>query len=214
MLPELILLAGVCAPNIAIPTLEAIIKHESTQNPYSIGVNQKDKILKKQPNNLDSAISIANQLIAENIDFDAGLGQINVRNWAWLGLDSTTVFDPCKNLEATQSVLTDCYSRALKRYSNEQKALRAALSCYNTGNFEKGFKNGYVKKVLAQAGIKVPALAEVDFEYQTKHPPQESKSKSKGVSEFGEKSIKDGFSKKVKDGFQSPPKTDEKIELT
>lgn len=56
MLPELILLAGVCAPNIAIPTLEAIIKHESTQNPYSIGVNQKDKILKKQPNNLDSAI--------------------------------------------------------------------------------------------------------------------------------------------------------------
>jgi len=37
--------------------------------------------------------------------------------------------------------------------------LRAALSCYNTGNFTRGFTNGYVAKVLAKADIKVPALA-------------------------------------------------------
>src|SRR5690606_23328138 len=38
------------------------------------------------------------------------------------------------------------------------QALRAALSCYNTGNFRRGLANGYVGKVLTQAGIKVPAL--------------------------------------------------------
>jgi len=57
-----------------------------------------------------------------------------------------------------KTVLSHCYSRAVNLYSDEQQALQAALSCYNTGHLERGFKNGYVGKVLAQAGIKVPGL--------------------------------------------------------
>ena len=158
MLAELAALALTCAPNIHPVTLKALIQHESGARQYAIGVNRKGKALPQQPHDLEAASQAAERLITEGIDFDAGLGQINVRNWDWLGLDSTTVFDPCQNLAAAQTVLSDCYARALKGHRDQQQALRAALSCYNTGNFRRGFANGYVGKVLAQAGIRVPAL--------------------------------------------------------
>lgn len=158
MLAELAALALVCAPNIHPVTLDALIRHESGARQYAIGVNRKGKALPQQPHDLKAASQAAEKLIAEGTDFDAGLGQINVRNWAWLGLDSTTVFDPCQNLAAAQAILSACYARALNGHRDQQQALRAALSCYNTGSFTKGFANGYVGKVLAQAGIRVPAL--------------------------------------------------------
>ncbi len=158
MLAELAALALTCAPNIHSVTLKALIQHESGARQYAIGVNRKGKALPQQPHDLKAASQAAEDLIAEGIDFDAGLGQINVRNWAWLGLDSTTVFDPCQNLAAAQAILSACYARALDTHRDQQQALRAALSCYNTRNFTKGFVNGYVGKVLAQAGIQVPAL--------------------------------------------------------
>jgi type IV secretion system protein VirB1 len=48
-------------------------------------------------------------------------------------------------------ILTDCYGRALKKYRDEQVAIRAALSCYQSGNFSTGFRTGYVGKVVAAA---------------------------------------------------------------
>jgi len=161
MLAELAALALTCAPNIHPVTLDALIRHESGARQYAIGVNRKGKALPQQPHDLKAARRAAERLIAAGIDFDAGLGQINVRNWDWLGLTSTTVFDPCQNLAAAQTVLSDCYARALQGHRDQQQALRAALSCYNTGNFRRGFANGYVGKVLAQAGIRVPALKPV-----------------------------------------------------
>lgn len=158
MLAELAALTLACAPDIHPVTLNAVVKHESRAQRYAIGVNRKGHQLKRQPRSLEEATAAAQKLIDQGIDFDAGLGQINVRNWAWLKLDATTVFDPCRNLAAAQSVLADCYARALPSLKDPQKALRAALSCYNTGNFNRGFTNGYVGKVLTQAGIKVPAL--------------------------------------------------------
>ncbi|MCM2559009.1 lytic transglycosylase domain-containing protein [Alcaligenes faecalis] len=163
MLAEIALLAATCAPNIHETTLSALVRHESTAQVYAIGIN-KGKRLEQQPTDYEQAAQIANDLIERGIDFDAGLGQINVRNWAWLGLTTETVFDPCTNLQAAQTVLMDCYERALRQSSDEQRALRSALSCYNTGNFERGFSNGYVGKVLAQAGIKVPAIKAMDDE--------------------------------------------------
>ncbi|CAM3874776.1 lytic transglycosylase domain-containing protein [Bordetella tumulicola] len=151
-------LALACAPNIHPDTLSALIRHESRGSPYAIGVNQKRRHLPQQPQTLATATAAADRLIKQGIDFDAGLGQINVRNWAALNLNSKTVFDPCRNLAAAQTVLADCYARALHEHQDPQQALRAALSCYNTGNFTGGFRNGYVGKILAQANIKVPAL--------------------------------------------------------
>lgn len=157
MIGELAVLVMTCAANVHPTTMDALVKHESQRHPYAIGVNSGDR-LSQQPSTREEAIALAKTLMSKGIDFDAGLGQINVRNWEWLELNAETVFDPCANLKAAQTVLTDCYSRAIQRMPDEQKALQAALSCYNTGHFERGFRNGYVGKVLAQAGIKIPAL--------------------------------------------------------
>lgn len=161
MIGELTALAIACAPNVHPNTLDALVMHESGRKPYAINVNgdmSGISGLARQPVSRDEAITQARTLMTKGVDFDAGLGQINVRNWHWLKLTAETVFDPCTNLQAAQTILTQCYTRALKRHQAEQQALQAALSCYNTGNFERGFRNGYVDKVLAQAGIKIPAI--------------------------------------------------------
>lgn len=174
MIAELAALALACAPNIHPLTLHALISHESRTRQYAIGVNRKGKHLQQQPRTLTEATEAAQHLIDQGIDFDAGLGQINVRNWAWLNLDTKTVFDPCRNLAAAQKVLSDCYARSLPRHKDPQQALRAALSCYNTGNFTRGLTNGYVGKVLAKADIKVPAL--VPLKEAASHHASESAS--------------------------------------
>ena len=157
MIGELVALIMTCAPDVHPSTMQAITRHESRQHPYAIGING-DHRLKDQPRKHQDAVALVKTLIAKGIDFDAGLGQINVRNWEWLNLTPETVFDPCTNLQAAQTVLKHCYQRAIKYKPDEQAALQAALSCYNTGNLERGFRNGYVQKVLAQADVKVPAI--------------------------------------------------------
>ena len=213
MLAELAVLALSCAPDIHPATLLAVVKHESRAQQYAIGVNRKGHQLKRQPRNLEEATAAAQRLIDQGIDFDAGLGQINVRNWAWLKLDATTVFDPCRNLTAAQTVLADCYSRALPTHKDPQHALRAALSCYNTGNFRRGFTNGYVGKVLAQASIKVPALVPLNGDTTSSAaavtPPQPSnKAKPKPKPE-APPGTPDGFtSSPTADGFTRSPDPD------
>ena len=58
-----------------------------------------------------------------------------------------------------QTVLSECFERAqrkLPRTSRDQAALRAALSCYYSGNFTTGFRHGYVRKVVAAARNPLP----------------------------------------------------------
>ncbi len=205
MIAEFALLAATCAPNIHETTLSALVRHESTDQVYAIGIN-KGQRLAKQPTDLEHAAQIANDLIERGIDFDAGLGQINVRNWGWLGLTTETVFDPCTNLQAAQTVLTDCYERALRQSADEQHALRSALSCYNTGNFERGFNNGYVGKVLAQAGVKVPAIKSINDEIVavTVEPKQRRPQRLGKPDGFTGKRVTDGF-KSTEDSTSAPP---------
>ncbi|WP_370655722.1 lysozyme family protein [Paracraurococcus lichenis] len=123
--------------------LTAIWIHEGrgVLNPYAIGVNRGPR-LPKQPTSAAEAVAVARRLLADGRDFDAGLGQINVRNWRWLGLDAETVFDPCRNVAASAAVLT-------------------AFSLYNTGTPGRGFANGYVQGVVAagRANAAAPSAA-------------------------------------------------------
>lgn len=154
---EFAALAAMCAPNVDTTTLSAVVTHESQANIYAIGVNG-DYTLPRQPQTLYEAVKEASWLFDNGYSFDAGLGQINSANFEWLGLEIPDLFDSCKNLEAAATILTDCYSRASDRFGEGQDALQAALSCYNTGNFSRGFQNGYVQKVAANVGVTVPAL--------------------------------------------------------
>ena len=86
-------------------------------------------------------------------NFSVGLGQINVGNFDRLGLTVETAFEPCANLAAMQTVLAECFDRASGAAARaaDQVALRQALSCYYSGNFDTGFRHGYVRKVVVAA---------------------------------------------------------------
>ena len=82
---------------------------------------------------------------------DLGLGQINSANLSRLGLSIEAAFDPCRNLTAAAQILSEGYAKARPRHADDQAALRAALSLYNTGDETRGLRNGYVAKVLGPA---------------------------------------------------------------
>lgn len=152
-----IAMAHQCAPDVHITTLMAVVRHESGFDPLAIHINGKGA-RSIHPKSRDEAVNEARKLLAAGMSFDAGFGQVNVKNWSWLGLTPETVFEPCTNLAAAQRVLVRCYEQASTAYGRTTHALYAAFSCYNTGNLTAGFANGYVQSVVAYAGLKVPAL--------------------------------------------------------
>jgi type IV secretion system protein VirB1 len=156
-LPTMMNLAQACAPTVATSTLLAVAKAESGFEPLAIGVNGRHPARIVAPSKAD-AVATAERLVAAGGAPDLGLAQINVRNLAWLGLSVADAFDPCHNLAASARVIAAGYDRASPRPGAEQAALRIALSYYNTGDPQRGFRNGYVAKVTAAASRIVPAL--------------------------------------------------------
>lgn len=156
-LATVLALAQACAPSVAPATLASIARVESGFNPLLIGVNtpQHERLT---PASTEEAISTAGRLIAKGDSVDLGLAQINAKNLAWLGLSVADTFDPCRNLAGAAQVLRASYDRAAPAIGAEQAALRTALSYYNTGDPERGFRNGYVAKVVVAAGRIVPAI--------------------------------------------------------
>jgi len=140
-------LAETCAPGVAPDLLSKLVSTESGFNAFAIGVNGVDPD-SYAPRTAVEATTLARQLITEGRSIDMGLGQINSANLAWLGLTPDSVFDPCANLAATETVLRDGYERARQTGASPGDALGQALSAYNTGSPTRGFANGYVARVL------------------------------------------------------------------
>jgi len=130
--------------------LGAIIAVESKGDPYALNVNG-DVELVRAPGDYEQAVAMARWLERHGYSFDAGLAQVNSTNFAWLGLTVESVFEPCTNLRAAARVLEECQERATVRFGPGRRALAAAVSCYNTGDFARGVLNGYVGAVLASA---------------------------------------------------------------
>lgn len=151
-----------CAPNVGPNTVAAIMHVESSFRPTAIGYKivgpgRAVLTLQRQPKDTAEAVSWAQWLLANGYKFDAGIVQINSTNFDKLGLTAENVFEPCTNIRAGAYLLTEAYGRASKQYGPGTKALYAALSAYNSGNFTTGFKNGYVAEVAAKAGAPIPA---------------------------------------------------------
>jgi type IV secretion system protein VirB1 len=152
-----IALALACAPQVHADTARALVHVESAFNPWAIGV--VGGALVRQPQHRAEALATARALQAASWNFSVGLGQINVGNFARLGLTLDSAFEPCANLAAMQTVLTDCFDRAssvVASPSADQPALQRALSCYYSGNFTTGLRDGYVRKVMAAAARPLP----------------------------------------------------------
>ena len=141
-------LASACAPMVHPGTASALVAVESSFNPHAIGV--VGGALKRQPRSSNEALATARSLQANGWNFSVGLAQINVRNFDRLGLSLPSAFDPCENLRAMQTVLTECMNHT-NSDNGSQRGLRRALSCYYSGNFVTGFRHGYVQRVVAVA---------------------------------------------------------------
>jgi type IV secretion system protein VirB1 len=145
-----------CAPNVAPVTLEAIIKVESGGDPLAIHVNGSP-IQPPPARDAKEASRIAARFIARGYSVDLGLMQVNSRNLAALGVTVEQGFDPCTNIRSGAAILAADYGDAARALGEGQPALRAALSAYNTGDFHRGFENGYIARYYGSVGV--PALA-------------------------------------------------------
>lgn len=146
-----------CAPMVAPATMQQVVRVESRGNVLAIGVNGGK--LPRLPRDAADAAMLARAAIRKGYSVDLGLMQVNSRNLANLGYSVEDMFEPCKNLAAGAKVLATFYQAARPGYRDEQAALRAALSAYNTGSYSRGLENGYVAKYTGPGARTVPELA-------------------------------------------------------
>jgi type IV secretion system protein VirB1 len=140
-------LVALCAPLVDPATAAALVRVESNTNPHAIGI--VGGALRRQPKSAAEALVTANALERSGWNLSVGLAQINARNFQRLGLTLADAFDPCRNLQAMQALLGECFARTASL--EPQRALRRALSCYDSGNFVRGFEDGYVARVVGAA---------------------------------------------------------------
>ncbi|MBI0539095.1 conjugal transfer protein [Roseomonas sp. KE2513] len=151
-------LAARCAPAIAFETLAAVVRTESGFQPFVLGVNGPGggAVLAETR---EAAAALATDLIVrQGRSVDLGLMQVNSGNLRALGLTVAEVLDPCTNLAAGARILREGYTTASRGEPDPQRALRVAFSRYNTGHPERGFANGYVRRVQGAAEVVVPAI--------------------------------------------------------
>lgn len=129
-------------PNLAVP--EQVMRHvvhvESSANPFAIGVVGAQLV--RQPKTLEEAVATAKMLESGGYNYSLGAAQVNRVNFRKYGLDShEKAFDLCTNLAAGASILANCYASAGGDWGK-------AFSCYYSGDFVTGFRNGYVQKIF------------------------------------------------------------------
>lgn len=140
MLPGMEMLA---CPHLAVSpqVMQHIVQVESGANPYAIGVVGGK--LARQPHSMEEALATARMLESRGYNFSVGIAQVNRANLGHYGLDSyRKAFSACDNLAAGAQILARCHDSAHGDWGK-------AFSCYYSGNFTTGFRDGYVQKVYA-----------------------------------------------------------------
>lgn len=150
-----------CAPSVHPETMRAVLNTESRGNvlavadagPVALPWSQRKAMVRSHyPADKATAVRLARDLIAQGHTVSLGLAQINDRNLARLGVPIESIFEPCANMSAGDKILSAFYAKAVKLYGPGARALRAALSGYNSGDFVRGEQDGYVDLVFKQAG--------------------------------------------------------------
>ncbi|RAO75764.1 lytic transglycosylase domain-containing protein [Dyella jiangningensis] len=132
--------------DLAVPAevIQHVVNVESGNNPFAIGVVGAH--LQRQPHNLDEAVATARMLESQGYNYSLGIAQVNRSNFAKFGLDSyEKAFELCPNLVAGTQILAQCYAQADGDWGK-------AFSCYYSGNFAKGYEDGYVQKIFSSMG--------------------------------------------------------------
>lgn len=143
MLPGLEMMS---CPNLAVPTevMQNVVHIESDHNPFAIGVVGGQLV--RQPQNMGEALATVRMLDAQGYNFSVGIAQVNRANLSKYGLDTyEKAFDACANLAAGARILSECYASSGDDWGK-------AFSCYYSGNFVTGYRDGYVQKVYDSIG--------------------------------------------------------------
>ncbi len=151
-----------CVPNIAQAymlkkSMLAIVQVESKGNVLALGLNKGYK-LQFQPQSKVQAQKWVEYLDKHNYNFDIGLAQVNIKNVHKYGYRAIDLLDPCTNLKLGSLILSKNYINALPGSKSSDEAWQKAISAYNTGNFRRGFTNGYVSRVYASTSKPLLAL--------------------------------------------------------
>jgi type IV secretion system protein VirB1 len=149
-------LSLVCAPAVHPETMRRLVRVESTFNPFAIGI--VGRTLTRQPRQMEEALDVIASLERQGANYSVGLTQVNRKNFQAYGLDARAALTPCTNLRVGSQILTECFERARPRFESKQHALRAAFSCYESGNFRTGMRDGYVAKVVRREQPQTPAF--------------------------------------------------------
>lgn len=154
-----LVLASQCAPSIAPDTLAAIAKVESGFNEIAVNLNGAGGGTLRPATRAEAVALATDLIVTQRRSVDLGLMQVNSANLPRLSLTIPDAFDPCTNISAGARILREGYTAAAQAEPGQpQRALRVAFSRYNTGHPERGFANGYVRKVEAAAEVVVPAI--------------------------------------------------------
>jgi len=159
--PEFAALIARCAPTVNPETMAAVVSAESRGHQFAIAdagpvgmpwAQRKHLVRSYYMGSADAATAKAMALIAAGHTVSLGFAQVNDRNLARMGLSVRAMFEPCTNLAAGGKILTEFYTRAVKKFGPGSQALRAALSAYNSGDWVRGEKDGYVGLIYKQVG--------------------------------------------------------------
>lgn len=156
---DLPVLVEKCAPNVSTNTMLALVKVESSANPFAIGVVKG--VLTRQPNNLKEAVATARYLEKSGWNYSIGLVQVNRSNFAKYGLvnegeiDFEKAFSPCVNLRVGGKILEECYTRANGNFSGK-KALQAAFLAITQVIFPGDFQEKKMEQVTSKEFIMRP----------------------------------------------------------
>jgi type IV secretion system protein VirB1 len=155
-----------CAPTVHPYTMEQVVRVESAGNPLAVHVNGLAADRQPKPVTTAEAVAAARRWIALGYRVDLGLTQITDRNLPALHMTIEQVLgsDPdtvCANLAGGARILTADYASATLRFEPGQPALKAALSAYNTGTWDKGFANGYVARYFGVPSVVLAAATRV-----------------------------------------------------
>ncbi|MFA5428472.1 MAG: lytic transglycosylase domain-containing protein [Sulfurimonas sp.] len=135
--------------------VQKIISNESGKNPYAININYNGKSLKSFiPKDKDKAEKIATEWIKKGYTVDIGLMQINSANLSKFKTTVGDALDPCHNIKIASTIYYNFYQNTPK---NDDITMRTkkALSAYNTGSYDRGFKNGYVSRYFSNSETRV-----------------------------------------------------------
>lgn len=159
--PALSELIARCAPTVHPETMAAVISAESRGHQFAIAdagpvhlpwSQRKSMVRSHYPNTMEEAVATAQNLISRGHTVSLGVAQVNDRNLSRMGVSVKDMFDPCTNVSVGGKILTDFYERAVKKFGTGPGTLQAALSAYNSGDWTRGARDGYVNLIYNQVG--------------------------------------------------------------